>query len=135
MAVATALTDWDLLSDPPNPVDTRADVVTDCMNICLENVISHAVKKVYANSKPRFTTHRHSHIKEQRRALRENNLCTARGTQLNDCTFATTWQEGGRVCLVSSSVKRVCTPPRRPLFLRTVVSSLSAYNACREQTT
>lgn len=69
MAVATPLTDWDLLSDSPNPVDTRADVVTDYMNICLENVIPHAVKKVFANSKPRFTTHRHSLLKEQRRAL------------------------------------------------------------------
>ena len=44
VAVLTALTDWDLLSDPPNPVDTRADVVTDYMNICLENVIPYAVK-------------------------------------------------------------------------------------------
>ena len=67
-------TDWDLLSDPLAPLDTRIDVVTDYMKFCLDNVIPHAVRKVYSNSKPWFTSYIHSLLKEKCHAFREKNL-------------------------------------------------------------
>ena len=67
-------TDWDLLSDPSDPLDTRVDVITDYMKFCLDNVIPHTVKKVYPNSKPWFTSHIHLLLKEKRQVFREKNL-------------------------------------------------------------
>ena len=66
-------TDWDSLSDPPESIDTNVGVTADYIKFCLDSFIPHTQKQIYPNSKPSFSSHIYTLLKEKRTAFRENN--------------------------------------------------------------